>query len=93
MAALAVAYQVQCRLSDVAAVRAAGFDHTVQGAYAVAAGVARVLGLDVGRTANAIAISGTALNALRVTTDWKTFPLERSKSSRRIGPRGVMTTA
>src|SRR5450830_1860015 len=37
MTALAVAYQVQCRLSDVAAVRAAGFDHTVQGAYAVAA--------------------------------------------------------
>src|SRR5215469_4954105 len=37
--ALAVAYQVQCRLSDVGPVRAAGFDHTVQGAYAVAAGV------------------------------------------------------
>jgi len=71
MAALAVAYQVQCRLSDVAAVRAAGFDHTVQGAYAVAAGVARVLGLDVGKTANAIAISGTALNALRVTRTGK----------------------
>jgi 2-methylcitrate dehydratase len=67
MAALAVAYQVQCRLSDVAPVRAAGFDHTVQGAYAVAAGVARVLSLDTLRAANAIAISGTALNALRVT--------------------------
>jgi 2-methylcitrate dehydratase len=71
MTALAVAYQVQCRLSDVAAVRAAGFDHTVQGAYAVAAGVARVLGLDVARAANAIAISGTALNALRVTRTGK----------------------
>ena len=67
MTALAIAYQVQCRLSDAAAVRAAGFDHTVQGAYAVAAGVARILGLDVTRAANAIAISGTALNALRVT--------------------------
>ena len=71
LAALAVAYQVQCRLSDVAAVRAAGFDHTVQGAYAVAAGVARVLGLDVAKTANAIAISGTALNGLRVTRTGK----------------------
>ena len=71
MTALAVAYQVQCRLSDVAAVRAAGFDHTVQGAYAVAAGVARVLGLDVSRAANAIAISGTSLNALRVTRTGK----------------------
>jgi 2-methylcitrate dehydratase len=71
LVALAVAYQVQCRLSDVAAVRAAGFDHTVQGAYAVAAGVARVLGLDASSAANAIAISGTALNALRVTRTGK----------------------
>jgi 2-methylcitrate dehydratase len=67
LASLAVAYQVQCRLSDEAPVRARGFDHTVQGAYAVAAGAARALGLDAGKTANAIAISGTAFNALRVT--------------------------
>ncbi len=64
---LAVAYQVQCRLSDAAPVRARGFDHTTQGSYAVSAGVSKVLGLDTTRTANAIAISGTAFNALRVT--------------------------
>lgn len=64
---LAIAYQVQCRLSDVAPVRAKGFDHTTQGSYAVSAGVSKVLGLDTTRTANAIAISGTAFNALRVT--------------------------
>jgi 2-methylcitrate dehydratase len=67
LTALAVAYQVQCRLSEVAPVRAKGFDHTTQGAYAVAAGVARALGLDERRAANAIAIAGTSLNALRVT--------------------------
>ncbi len=67
LTALAVAYQVQTRLSDVAPVRAKGFDHTVQGAYAVAAGTARALGLTAEQTANAIAISGTANNALRVT--------------------------
>lgn len=67
LTALAAAYQVQCRLSDVAPVRAKGFDHTTQGAYAVAAGVSRALGLDEERTAHAIAISGTAFNALRVT--------------------------
>jgi len=67
LAALAVAYQVQCRLSDVAPVRSKGFDHTTQGSFAVAAGVSRALGLDPGRTANALAISGTAFNALRVT--------------------------
>jgi 2-methylcitrate dehydratase len=76
LTALAVAYQVQCRLSDVAPVRAKGFDHTTQGSYAVAAGVSKALGLDEARTANAIAICGTALNALRVTrtgalSNWK----------------------
>lgn len=67
MLALAVAYQVQARLSDEAPVRDKGFDHTTQGAYAVAAGVSKALHLDAERTANALAISGTPLNALRVT--------------------------
>jgi len=67
MTALAVAYQVQCRLSEAAPVRARGFDHTTQGAYAVAAGVSKGLGLSPESTANALAVSGTALNALRVT--------------------------
>ncbi|GBD16843.1 2-methylcitrate dehydratase [bacterium HR26] len=67
LTALAVAYQVQCRLSEVAPVRARGFDHVTQGAYAAAAGVARALRLDAARAAHGIAISGTAFNALRVT--------------------------
>ena len=67
MTALAVAYQVQCRLSDEAPVRDRGFDHTTQGAYAVSAGISRALGLDAASAANAIAISGAAFNALRVT--------------------------
>lgn len=71
MTALAVAYQVQCRLSDEAPVRDKGFDHTTQGSYAVAAGVSKALGLDQTKTANAIAISGTAFNALRVTRTGK----------------------
>ena len=76
LVALAVAYQVQCRLSDEAPVRGKGFDHTTQGAYAAAAGVAKALRLGTAETANAIAIAGTALNALRVTrtgslSQWK----------------------
>ncbi|GIW47959.1 MAG: 2-methylcitrate dehydratase [Deltaproteobacteria bacterium] len=67
LTALAVAYQVQCRLSEVAPVRARGFDHTTQGSFAVACGVSKALGLDVDKTANAIGICGTAFNALRVT--------------------------
>jgi 2-methylcitrate dehydratase len=74
--ALAVAYQVQCRLSEVAPARPKGFDHTVQGAYSVAAGVAKALGLDEMGTANAIAISGASYQGLRVTrsgnlSNWK----------------------
>jgi 2-methylcitrate dehydratase len=76
LTALAVAYQVQCRLCDEAPVRAKGFDHTTQGAYAAAAGAAKALRLDETEAANAIAIAGTALNALRVTrtgalSQWK----------------------
>jgi len=76
LTALAIAYQVQCRLSDEAPVRDKGFDHTTQGAYAVASGVSKALGLDEEETANAISIAGTALNALRVTrtgalSNWK----------------------
>lgn len=67
LTALAIAYQVQCRLSDVAPVRDKGFDHTVQGSYGAAAGAAFALGLNENKIANAIAISGTAYNALRVT--------------------------
>jgi 2-methylcitrate dehydratase len=73
---LGIAYEVQCRLSTVAPVRNKGFDHVTQGAYAVAAGASKALGMDAQKTANAIAISGTALNALRVTrtgklSNWK----------------------
>jgi 2-methylcitrate dehydratase len=81
LAALAVAYQVQCRLSDVAPVRDRGFDHTTQSAYAVAGGVSRALELDPVRTVHAVAISGTSVNALRVS---RTGP----RAERRIFFRG-----
>jgi 2-methylcitrate dehydratase len=54
-------------LSDVAPVRARGFDHTTQGAFAAAAGAAKALELTAPQIANALGISGTANNALRVT--------------------------
>ncbi|MBI5548476.1 MAG: MmgE/PrpD family protein [Deltaproteobacteria bacterium] len=76
LAALALAYQVQCRLSDEAPVRARGFDHTAQGCFSIGAGVSRALGLDRERTAHALAICATAFYALRVTrtgalSQWK----------------------
>ncbi|MGD9682198.1 MAG: MmgE/PrpD family protein [Candidatus Obscuribacterales bacterium] len=76
LTAIAIAYQIQCRLSDEAPVREHGFDHTTQGAYAAAAGAARALGLNREQTRHAIAISATSNNALRVTrcgriSNWK----------------------
>ncbi|TFJ94227.1 MmgE/PrpD family protein [Lentibacillus salicampi] len=73
---LAIAYQVQCRLSDVAPVRKHGFDHTVQGAYGAAAGAARAMGANSHEIANAVAIAGTGYHSLRVTrtgelSNWK----------------------
>lgn len=76
LTALAVAYGVQCGLTEHAPVRHRGFDHTTQGIYGVAAGVSRALGLDPTSTANALCIAGTAFNSLRVTrtgelSNWK----------------------
>ena len=73
---LAIAYQIQCRLSDEAPVRSRGFDHTTQGSYAAAAAISRMLLMNREQTANAVAIAGTAYNALRVTrtgalSNWK----------------------
>lgn len=67
LVALAVAYQVQCRLSEEAPVRDKGFDHTTQGAYSVAAGVSKALNLTAEQTAYALAIAAVPNNALRVT--------------------------
>lgn len=67
LTAFAVAYQVHARLSDVAPVRALGFDHTTQGAFAAAASAAKALGLPAEQIANAAAMAGTANVALRVT--------------------------
>ncbi|MCV7410218.1 MmgE/PrpD family protein [Mycobacterium florentinum] len=53
--ALAVAYEVQCRFSAQVPVMARGLNHALQLAMSVAAGSAKLLGLDAERTAHAIA--------------------------------------
>jgi len=66
LAALAVAYEVQCRLTRVAPIMARGFDHTAQLAFSVPAGVARALGMGAEQAANAIGICGAGQLALAV---------------------------
>src|SRR6516165_9767032 len=55
--ALAVAYEIQCRFSAEVPVMARGLNHALQLAMSVAAGSAKLLGLDAEQTANAIAAS------------------------------------
>ena len=78
LTALALAYQVQCRLCDEMDYESKGFDQPLGGAYAVATGVSRALGLNLSQTANAIAIAGVSGNTLYVTrlgtiSHWKGF--------------------
>ncbi len=74
--ALAVAYEVQCRFSAQVPVMARGLNHALQLAMSVAAGSAKLLGLDAEGTANAIAaaaadnVSLAAVHAEPVS-NWK----------------------
>jgi 2-methylcitrate dehydratase PrpD len=89
--ALAVAYEVQCRFSAQVPVMARGLNHALQLAMSVAAGSARLLGLDAERTANAIAaaaadnVSLAAVHAEPVS-NWKGI------SPAITGMRAVYTT-
>jgi 2-methylcitrate dehydratase len=76
LTALAVAYEVQCRLIDAAPAEEIGFDHIIYLSYSAAAGVTKALGLGAAKIANAVAISGTAYQGLEVTragqlSNWK----------------------
>jgi 2-methylcitrate dehydratase len=76
LTAIAVAYEVFIRLVDRLPIMNAGFDHTTQLGISVACGVARALGLDQRRTANAIGIAASDFASLAVmraspTSQWK----------------------
>src|SRR6201994_852706 len=74
--ALAIAYEIQCRFSADVPVMALGLNHALQLAMSVAAGSAKLLGLGVERTGDAIAASAAdnvslaAVHAEPVST-WK----------------------
>jgi 2-methylcitrate dehydratase len=65
IAAIALAYEVQCRLCDTASIRARGWDHVTYGAFSSALAAARLMRLDVEKTRQAIGIAGVASAALR----------------------------
>ncbi|TLY29351.1 MAG: MmgE/PrpD family protein [Nitrospirae bacterium] len=65
--ALALAYEVQCRLCDAAALRPRGWDHVTYGPFSSALASAKVLNLSKAQTVQALNLAGVANVALRQT--------------------------
>src|SRR5438270_4602386 len=63
--AIALAYEVQCRLCDAASIRARGWDHPTYGAFSTALACARLMKLDPQKTRHAVNIAGVACAAMR----------------------------
>ncbi len=65
IAAIALAYEVQCRLCDAASIRARGWDHVTYGAFSTALACAHLMKLDPEKTRHAVNIAGVACAAMR----------------------------
>jgi 2-methylcitrate dehydratase len=65
LTAIALAYEVQCRLCDAASIRARGWDHVTYGAFSTALASARLMKLDPEKTRHAVNIAGVACAAMR----------------------------
>jgi 2-methylcitrate dehydratase len=63
--AIALAYEIQCRLCDAASIRARGWDHVTYGCFSTAVAAAKLMRLDAERTRHAVNIAGVASPALR----------------------------
>lgn len=67
IAAIVLAYEVQCRLADAASIRARGWDHVTYGAFSTALAAGRLMGLGPDRLAQAVNLAGVTSPALRQT--------------------------
>jgi 2-methylcitrate dehydratase len=65
--AVALAYEVQCRLCDAAALRPRGWDHVTYGPFSSALAAAKVMKLSEAQTVQAVNLAGVANVALRQT--------------------------
>ncbi|PYI72680.1 MAG: MmgE/PrpD family protein [Verrucomicrobia bacterium] len=63
--AIALAYEVQCRLCDAASIRARGWDHVTYGTFSTALASAKLMKLDSANTRHAVNIAGVAGAAMR----------------------------
>jgi 2-methylcitrate dehydratase len=74
--AIALAYELQCRLCDAFSIRKHGWDHVNYGSLSVALGASYLLGLTPQQTHNALSLAITGHVAMRQTrvgelSDWK----------------------
>ncbi|HWF62267.1 MAG TPA: MmgE/PrpD family protein [Nitrospira sp.] len=67
MEAIALAYEIQCRLCDAAALRPRGWDHVTYGLFSSVLGAAKLMKLSNAQTVQAINLAGIANMALRQT--------------------------
>jgi 2-methylcitrate dehydratase len=76
LTAMAISYEIECRLIEEIPVMMKGFDHTLLLSYSLTAGLSRMLGLTESQTANALGIAGGSFNPLvtcrsSYTREWK----------------------
>ncbi|MCS6897263.1 MAG: MmgE/PrpD family protein [Nitrospira sp.] len=67
IAAIALAYEVHCRLCDAAALRPRGWDHVTYGPFSSSLGAAHVMNLSLAQTEQAVNLAGASNVALRQT--------------------------
>ena len=78
LAAMAIAYQIECRLILEIPVMKEGIDHTLMLGYSITAGLSRLLGLNEEQTAHALGITGCSISPMvtsraSYTYEWKGF--------------------
>ena len=76
--AIALAYEIQCRLSDAASIRSRGWDHVCYGLVSSALASGKLLGISTEELENAVNISLNSHIAMRQVragelSDWKGF--------------------
>jgi 2-methylcitrate dehydratase len=76
IAAVCLAYEMQCRLCDAAAIRKRGWDHVTYGSISSTAAAAKLMGLNSEQIRDALGIAVTTGNYLRQTrigaiSSWK----------------------
>ena len=78
LTAMAVAYQIECRLTEQLPVMTKGYDHTALLAFSMTAALSKILDLTLNQTIYALGMAGCSFNPLvtsraAYTSEWKGF--------------------